>query len=175
MKNGSNKKILIILGILMLVIFSGYSIFETIPKLINSDKPFIDLSGSIGDSIGSANKAYEKDVLSPVPTETVPTDVPPEPTDTPIETEPDKKELRIIVGDTLLSGAGERISLEGTEKDYSGMGISSADELKKTLKNEDISGITIILVDNYAEVKAYREAEKILMELEIEFLRESTK
>ena len=159
----------------MLVVLSGFGFWESVPKLINSDKPFIDLSGSIGDSIGSANKAYEKDILSPVPTEIVPTIVPPEPTDKPIETEPDKKELRIVVGDISLSGAGERISLEGTEKDYSGIEISSADDLKKTLKNEDISGITIILVDNYAEVKAYRDAEKILMDLGIEFLRESTK
>ena len=66
MKNGWNKKIIIISGLIMALFLTAFWSWN-MPNLINADKPFIDLSGSVGDSIGNAEKAYEKSKLTSLP------------------------------------------------------------------------------------------------------------
>lgn len=80
MKHGfNNKRVRIAFFIIAVsILLCGY-IFKR-PELINADKPFIELSGSIGESIGNAQKAYaeaypdpsEKPSEEPEPPSTVP-------------------------------------------------------------------------------------------------------
>ena len=97
----------------MFLLFTAFWSWN-MPSLINADKPFIDLSGSIGDSIGNANTAYEKGQVTPIPTDTpgITPEPTPEitPTDIPV-IGPEDKEFEIIVGAEDYSGDGESIVL----------------------------------------------------------------
>lgn len=60
MKNGLNSRsvrLSLLLVILPLVLTGAF--WDT-PKLMNDDPPFVDLEGSIGTSIGNAEKAYKE-------------------------------------------------------------------------------------------------------------------
>ncbi|MBR4343113.1 MAG: hypothetical protein IKP88_10515 [Lachnospiraceae bacterium] len=170
MKNGWNKKALIIKCILLTVIFTAFLPWN-MPKLINADKPFIDLAGSVGDSIGNAKAAYEKATMVAVPTDSpsptdqpVPTDAP-EVTDTP-EIKPDKTEVRIMVGDENPAGAGEKISVN----DYD---IGSVEKLAELIEDQQYEGKSFVIVDNYAETKTYRAVAEILEEHGKSFSKET--
>ena len=118
------------------------------PKLINAEKPFIDLAGSIGESIGNAKIAHEKatQINNPEPTDMPnPTDIP-EPTDMPPEPV-EKVEVRIVVGDEDMSGSGEKITVNGNV-------LISPDELSAFFDTEKEK--EFIVVDNYAETMTYR-------------------
>ena len=171
MKNGSNKKILIIALLLMFLFLTAFWP-QNMPKLINADKPFIDLSGSIGESIGSANEAYEKAVLTPAPDDTVPT-ITPAPTDIPEIQDPEGDEIMIIVGDEDFAGSGEIVYIKGAGMETLKFSADSLDILKDTLQNKGSEGYKIILVDNYAETKAYRVLKKMLEDYGISFETES--
>ena len=53
---GKKKKYILIICIVAAFLMSGY-LFYT-PELKNADKPFIDLTGSVGQSLGNAKEAY---------------------------------------------------------------------------------------------------------------------
>ena len=53
---GKKKKCILIVCIVAALLMSGY-LFYT-PELKNADKPFIDLTGSVGQSLGNAKEAY---------------------------------------------------------------------------------------------------------------------
>ena len=171
MKNGLNKKILIIACLLIMLFLTAFLPWN-MPKLINADKPFINLSGSIGESIGNANEAYEKAVLTPVPDDTVPT-ITPAPTDIPEIQDPESNEIMIIVGDEDFAGLGEAVYIKGAGIEPLKISADSLDTLKDTLQNKGSEGYKIILVDNYAETKVYRALKNMLEDFGINYETES--
>ena len=171
MKNGLNKKILIIASLLIMLFLTAFLPWN-MPKLINADKPFINLSGSIGDSIGNANEAYEKAVLTPAPDDTVPT-ITPAPTDIPEIQDPEGNEIMIIVGDEDFAGLGEAVYIKGAGIEPLKISADSLDTLKDTLQNKGSEGYKIILVDNYAETKVYRALKNMLEDFGINYETES--
>ena len=171
MKNGLNKKILIIASLLIMLFLTAFLPWN-MPKLINADKPFINLSGSIGESIGNANEAYEKAVLTPVPDDTVPT-ITLAPTDIPEIQDPESNEIMIIVGDEDFAGLGEAVYLKGAGIEPLKISADSLDTLKDTLQNKGSEGYKIILVDNYAETKVYRALKNMLEDFGINYETES--
>ena len=171
MKNGLNKKILIIASLLIMLFLTAFLPWN-MPKLINADKPFINLSGSIGESIGNANEAYEKAVLTPVPDDTVPT-ITPAPTDIPEIQDPESNEIMIIVGDEDFAGLGEAVYIKGAGIKPLKISADSLDTLKDTLQNKGSEGYKIILVDNYAETKVYRALKNMLEDFGINYETES--
>lgn len=136
---------------------TGYGFWERIPKLINADKPFIDLSGSIGESIGNAQTAYEMAILTPAPTGEPQPTLGPEPTDIPGLDNPEADELRIVVGDVDLSGSGEVISIEGVK-------LKDSEEFKRLILSDEYEGKSYILIDFYAESSTYRNIKGFLDE-----------
>jgi hypothetical protein len=171
MKNGLNKKILIIASLLIMLFLTAFLPWN-MPKLINADKPFINLSGSIGESIGNANEAYEKAVLTPAPDDTVPT-ITPAPTDIPEIQDPEGNEIMIIVGDEDFAGLGEAVYIKGAGIEPLKISADSLDTLKDTLQNKRSEGYKIILVDNYAETKVYRALKNMLEDFGINYETES--
>ena len=171
MKNGLNKKILIIASLLIMLFLTAFLPWN-MPKLINADKPFINLSGSIGESIGNANEAYEKAVLTPAPDDTVPT-ITPAPTDIPEIQDPEGNEIMIIVGDEDFAGLGEAVYIKGAGIEPLKISADSLDTLKDTLQNKESEGYKIILVDNYAETKVYRALKNMLEDFGINYETES--
>ena len=171
MKNGLNKKILIIASLLIMLFLTAFLPWN-MPKLINADKPFINLSGSIGESIGNANEAYEKAVLTPVPDDTVPT-ITPAPTDIPEIQDPESNEIMIIVGDEDFAGLGEAVYIKGAGIEPLKISADSLDTLKDSLQNKGSEGYKIILVDNYAETKVYRALKNMLEDFGINYETES--
>ena len=171
MKNGLNKKILIIASLLIMLFLTAFLPWN-MPKLINADKPFINLSGSIGESIGNANEAYEKAVLTPAPDDTVPT-ITPAPTDIPEIQDPEGNETMIIVGDEDFAGLGEAVYIKGAGIEPLKISADSLDTLKDTLQNKGSEGYKIILVDNYAETKVYRALKNMLEDFGINYETES--
>ena len=162
MKSGSNKKKILITAVLMFLLFAAYLPWN-MPSLINADKPFIDLSGSIGDSIGNANTAYEKGLVTPVPTDTpgITPEPTPEitPTDIPV-IGPEDKEFEIIVGAEDYSGDGESIVIMGAGG--AEMKAYSITSFETMINGEAFSGKSFVLVDNYAENQTYRDVMSIL-------------
>jgi len=171
MKNGLNKKILIIASLLIMLFLTAFLPWN-MPKLINADKPFINLSGSIGESIGNANEAYEKAVLTPAPDDTVPT-ITPAPTDIPEIQDPEGNEIMIIVGDEDFAGLGEAVYIKGAGIEPLKISADSLDTLKDSLQNKGSEGYKIILVDNYAETKVYRALKNMLEDFGINYETES--
>jgi hypothetical protein len=171
MKNGLNKKILIIASLLIMLFLTAFLPWN-MPKLIDADKPFINLSGSIGESIGNANEAYEKAVLTPAPDDTVPT-ITPAPTDIPEIQDPESNEIMIIVGDEDFAGLGEAVYIKGAGIEPLKISADSLDTLKDTLQNKGSEGYKIILVDNYAETKVYRALKNMLEDFGINYETES--
>ena len=173
MKSGSNKKKILITAVLMFLLFTAFWSWN-MPSLINADKPFIDLSGSIKDSIGNATTAYEKAAVTPVPTD-IPGITPeptPEitPTDIPV-IGPEDKELEIIVGDEDYSGDGGSIVIMGTGG--AEMKAYSIASFETMINGEAFIGKSFVLVDNYAENQTFRYVLSILDESGKEYRTES--
>ena len=162
MKNGWNKKIIIISGLVMALFLTAFWSWN-MPKLINADKPFIDLSGSIGESIGSANEAYEKAVLTPAPDDNPVPTVTTVPDDITDITDPDNPDLKIIVGDEDFSGSGENVYVNGEKLSISGAFVIQT----------DTPDAGVILIDNYAEAKTVAKIKRILEEQGISYRIES--
>jgi len=164
MKNGSNKKGIIFCLIGMFLILTAFWSWN-MPHLINADKPFIDLSGSIGESIGNANAAYEKAILTPAPTSQPEVTVTPEPTEIPDINVTGDSVVRIVIGENAVSGSGEIIYIGDTK-------VSSPDEMLRVISGEEFEGKNFVLVDNYAETVIYREVKKALENSGIDFSSE---
>ena len=168
MKNGSNKKLVLLVCMLKFLLLTGYGFWEKIPNLINANKPFIDLAGSVGESIGNANAAYEKATTitqSPDPEVTVT----PMPSNSlsEIENRLEKaEEIRIVIGAEYLSGPGESILVNEND-------IGDVANFGTLFRSSVFEGKTIILFDNYAETKTYREVKRILSESGKEFREEA--
>ena len=165
MKNGSKKTKIIICTVVACLMLAAYGWGETVPNLINSDEPFIELD-SIGDSIGNAKTAYEKahPTLTPTPIPDITPAVTPEPT--PTEIPPSENEIKIVVGDEDLAGSGEAVILEGIQ-------IKSSEELKSIITGPDYEEKTVLLIDHYAEKEAFMVVKSTLEEIGISYRTET--
>ena len=143
MKSGSSnrkRKYILEFCLVSFVLLTGYAFYK--PELINANKPFIELSGSIGTSIGNAEKAYdyEHPKVEPAPT-------PVKPTPTPVKPEV-KTQVEIIV-------SGEAIAVDNRK-------VNSIDEFESVIRSKDFDELSFILVDDYAEAKTYKTVVKVL-------------
>ena len=151
MKNGSRKTKIIVCAFIMSLLLTAYGLGETVPNLINSDDPFIELD-SIGDSIGNAKTAYEKEhpTLTPTPIPDITPVVTPEPTPTEIPTHEN------------LAGSGESVILGGKK-------ITSSEKLKSIITEPDYDEKSILLIDYYAEKEAFEVVKSTLDEIGISY------
>ena len=136
MKNGLIRKIQFLsIVICLTLLLAGYIIYQ--PKLRNADKPFIELNGGDGDSIGNAQKAawnaYDDQHLVVTPTST------PMPVD--------DSRIRVIVNDETV-GFGDFVGL-------------SFDDFKEKFESGALDSKEIILVDNYAEARTFKKIIKL--------------
>ena len=174
MKNGWNKKILIVFCVMALTFLTGFAIWETVPKLINANKPFVELKGSIGLSIGNAQKAYEKAQLTPVPTEALVPTTTPAPTEMPEINEPDSSEVWIRIGDEDYAGSGETVTLVYGQGDVTyHRNITSSDDFEHFLKDGTFDSFKLVLFDDYAEREAYWKIKGVLDKLGYEYTTKS--
>ena len=128
------KKYLIFVLALCLLLLTGFSFYK--PVLINASEPFIDLSGSVGTSIGNAKEAFQMENQSGA-------------------TKPgnfgeEKTQIEIIVCD-------ETFLVDGVECPY----FSRVNEY---ICREENKNCKFILVDDYAEAEAYKKVLRSLRE-----------
>ena len=135
------KKYLIFILALSLLLLAGFSFYK--PVLINASEPFIDLSGSVGTSIGNAKEAFQMENQSG--------------TTKPGNSGEEKTQIEIIVCD-------ETFLVDGVECPY----FSRVNEY---ICREENKNCKFILVDDYAEAEAYkkvlhslREADRLFTE-----------
>ena len=146
MRHGSsNKKRNYILGFCLVsfVFLTGYAFYK--PKLINANKPFIELSGSIGTSIGNAKDAYEYEHPKVEPAKPTPTPVKPTPT-------PVKPEVR-TQADIVVSG--ESVSLDGRA-------CKNVEDFETMIRGKEYDSLSFVLIDDYAEATTYRAVKRVL-------------
>lgn len=128
------KKYLIFVLALSLLLLAGFSFYK--PVLINASEPFIDLSGSVGTSIGNAKEAFQMENQSG--------------TTKPGNFGEEKTQIEIIVCD-------ETFLVDGVECPY----FSRVNEYICREENENCK---FILVDDYAEAEAYKKVLRSLRE-----------
>lgn len=128
------KKYLIFVLALCLLLLTGFSFYK--PVLINASEPFIDLSGSVGTSIGNAKEAFQMENQSG--------------TTKPGNSGEEKTQIEIIVCD-------ETFLVDGVECPY----FSRVNEYICREENENCK---FILVDDYAEAEAYKKVLRSLRE-----------
>lgn len=121
----NKRKNILLFCVLFVFVLLGDVIYS--PKLINADKPFIDLSGSVGTSVGNAQTAFA--IANPTPT-----------ADTPdIESNYDYT-IRI---------SGEAVYLNSS--------LYSLSALNDDITGGKFRGKDILLLDDFAEVNTYKE------------------
>ncbi|MBQ7636963.1 MAG: hypothetical protein IJS80_06610 [Lachnospiraceae bacterium] len=155
MKNGSkNKNRIIPVTVLAFLVLGGFAGLIFTPVLKNADKPFIDLSGSVGEAIGNAQSAYiaANPTVTPRPKATAtptprPTSVP-TPTPTPVI-----KDVEIVVADEEVN------SEDFKSTDAAGITVEFTAKKIQDIKAE---GRKVILVDDYAESKTFKKLLKLL-------------
>ncbi|MCR5738241.1 MAG: hypothetical protein K6G43_00315 [Lachnospiraceae bacterium] len=133
----NKRKILIFICIVSTLIILGDAFFS--PKLINADKPFIELSGSVGDSIGNAQSAFA--IANPVPL-TVTSEV-------------------LTHYDYIIEVTLETITLNGN--------AYSLNDLESDIKSGEFRGKTVLLIDNYAETVTYKSVLGVLKTNNIDY------
>ena len=149
MKNGLNNKKTIILSalvIIMLALTGG--IFYT-PELKNADKPFIELSGSIGTAIGNANDAYADEHKQPDPPQE-------DGEETPSSTEPQKEEQSDSKIEIVVTGEEIKIGMKSVD-DFS--------EFDTVIRGEAFDGKEFEIVDDFGEFKTTRRIIKLFDKL----------
>ena len=156
----------VILKILVFLILSillcGYGPFEKVPDLVNVAGPFIDLGGSVGDSIGNAEEAYEAENMVNTPTG-IPDDMPtptitpiPTPmegiTPTPIITQAPAAKFTVLVGYDLISDPqkDKAVIISVNDRIY-----EDINEALEAVSNA-AAGKTAVLIDNFAEAETFR-------------------
>lgn len=130
------KRYLAVFLALGFVLLTGFSFYK--PVLINASEPFIDLSGSVGTSIGNAKEAFQLENQSGTS----------KPGNKPSGEE--KTQIEIIVCD-------ETFLVDGVECPY----FSRVNEYICRKENENCK---FVLVDDYAEAEAYKKVLRSLRE-----------
>ena len=134
----SKNRLAVIVFIVTVLLLTGWAPWQRVPDLVDIDGPFIDLAGSVGDSIGNALQVYESEnaanaptpvpavvpVLQPTPTPAVPSDITP----TPVPAQDPARIIRIIVGTEPAAGpdadGGEKYIIGNTVFDEAGRVLS---------------------------------------------------
>lgn len=148
-----NRKLkLVLASILVMLTCAGY-IFYT-PKLINADDPFIDLSGSVGTAIGNAESAVEAGVHNDEQVAR-PTETPPQPTPVPYHREDSKESVTVRISDNVIT--------------INGIKAMDFDDFTLRITGAAFAGKQIELIDDYAELKTFRRAVRILGEYELPY------
>ncbi len=159
MRNGwNNKRKILLVTVLSFLVIGGFSFIYT-PHLKNADKPFIDLSGSVGDAIGNAKSAYTAANPTSTPRPKATATPTPRATTTPTPT-PVIKDVEIVVADEEINSA-----------DFTSTKAADfANEFTKDKAKEFTDkGRKVILVDDYAESKTFKKLIKLLKELQLDF------
>ena len=166
------------------VILCGYGPFERVPDLVNVGGPFIDLTGTVGESIGNAEEAYEAENAVETPTG-IPTDSPtptitPLPTPTPVEgvtptpviTPTPIASLRVMVGYDMITNPDKDpaviVSID------SGRVYENVDEVLAVIA-EAAKSKEIVLIDNFAEAETFGRIVRYCEENGIRYTREVRK
>ncbi|MBO4414564.1 MAG: hypothetical protein J5824_01115 [Lachnospiraceae bacterium] len=170
--------------IMITVILCGYGPFERVPDLVNVGGPFIDLTGTVGESIGNAEEAYEAENAVETPTG-IPTDSPtptitPLPTPTPVEgvtptpviTPTPIASLRVMVGYDMITNPDKDpaviVSID------SGRVYENVDEVLAVIA-EAAKSKEIVLIDNFAEAETFGRIVRYCEENGIRYTREVRK
>lgn len=138
-------------AVLTVFICCGYIFY--VPKLINADKPFIDLTGSVGEAIGSAESAVmsgnrdSDDVNKPTAAVT--------PTPIPRQHDENKEYITVRVSDDVITVNGIR--------------VENFEEFKSRITGKAFDGKNFEVIDDYAELKAFRKALRILDECDCSY------
>ena len=144
----NNKKTIILSALIINLIVLTGGIFY-IPELKNADKPFIELSGSIGTAIGNANDAYAEEHTQP--------EAPQEDEDeTPDSTEPQQEEQLDNKVEITVTGEEIKIGMEPVD-DFS--------EFETVIRGEVFDGKEIEIVDDFGEFKTTRRIIKLFDKL----------
>ncbi len=149
MKHGfNNKRVRIAFFIIaMSILLCGY-IFKR-PELINADKPFIELSGSIGESIGNAQKAYAN--AHPEPIEKPTEESKPQSTVPKIETKPEQVNPNIA----------EVIWVQ-EEKIYIDQKTLSIEEFEDLVRSGRYEGKEVVLREDFADSATFHKILSLL-------------
>ena len=111
-------------------------------KLINAKDPFIDLDGTVGNSILNAGTATDdEEPVSPV--EPTPE---PQPTETPEPSENKVEEIVVMV-------SGEVFFIDE-------LSVSNMESLRKALEDGLFSDKLVILTDDYAETMTFKRLQR---------------
>lgn len=159
MKTGwkNNKRIkLAVICVMIVVLCAGYILYK--PKLINADKPFIELAGSVGTAVGNAKDAVNR--LTPVPTK--------EPNLTPAPTPVPKPATPTPPTPTPVPDNKVTIRVEDTSIYVNKLLCSDIDDLNRRLGSLVKDDSVVTLVDDYAELKTYRGVLMLLKQLGID-------
>ena len=155
------KKLIIIALLAVWLLLTAYVSWK-IPKLINANQPFIDLSGSVKSALSNAGDAYNEANVTPEPEATPTPEVTsePQPTDTPTPTpEPTvaPKPVEIIVGNDF---SGQMVTVDGED-------CGNLAEIALIVSDKEHDGVN--LIDNWAEVNTFKNVMNILNENGIEY------
>ncbi|MCR5683805.1 MAG: hypothetical protein K6G81_00085 [Lachnospiraceae bacterium] len=153
----NNKPSLIAVCLACALLLTGY--IGTRYVLKNATRPFIELNGAEGDSIGNALKAYEASNPTPKPT-AIPTLMPtptvtPKPTGMLTPSPSPADEVNITVGNRY---SAQIIIIEGIP-------YMDLDSFKDKLKNGGYEGKRFILHDMYAETLTFKKVIEAVDEL----------
>ncbi len=149
MKNGlKNKNRIIICVVLSSMVLLGFGSSKIV--LRNADEPFIDLTGSIGNSIGNAEES------SVVPGASATSSAPNETPNTRVTS----NDYRIVVRaeDVIVYNV-----INGVERIDRRYRAGEANDLERDIiTNGFLIDKNIVLIDDYAEYKTYMEVVSIL-------------
>lgn len=151
-KPWNRKSFWTVAAVLTVFICCGYIFY--VPKLINADKPFIDLSGSLGDAIGSAESAVMSgnrdtdDVNRPTAAVT--------PTPIPRQHDENAEYITIRVSDDIITVNGIR--------------VENFEEFRSRITGKAFADKSFEIIDDYAELKTFRKALRILDECECSYI-----
>lgn len=145
---GNNKKtILLSVNLALILLFiADLDLVLDDPELINASMPFIELSGSVGTSIGNAKKAYI--ISNPAPSPT------PIPSHSPSVVKPSDDNM-IVDDDSQTAVKGEidvrdeRITIDG----YKCTDVEQFTTLINSKKYQEINKYTIY--ENYANYQVF--------------------
>ncbi len=153
----SRKKIVTVVCVISFLCLQGSVFYK--PVLKNSNLPFIELSGSVGKSIGNANQAYTV-ANSKTNSNTNPTPTPKAQPTKPVETE--KKMNKKPVDEVEVTVCDEEIKV----------GVFSYTDINvfvDAVRDGKFEGKRVMLYDDYAEAKTFIAIIKVFEEMDIRY------
>ncbi len=127
------------------LVLTGY-IFRK-PVLKNAEKPFIELSGSVGNAIGNAKNAYAAEHPAAATEQEAPEPETEEPTTASVQADAD---IEIVVYDEVIM----------TE----GVTYSDIESFQEAFNHGMFEEKNIVLIDDYAEARTFKRLIKLFKE-----------